>query len=176
MSWSSEHCMTLFRLQNFFTNTTSLKCGMYINFISFQEFRKHEIWEREHRNRGNGTCWEQKCPQCRATAFIDTTSFKTQFLLSQIPLNVPRWLHVNSHIFTMKSVSSEAARALVLGKCHFVLLTHHPTVHHFQHLHVASVLPLSLFFMTNQKTRGLKTGLFLPYDLKKKHKKHKTFQ
>lgn len=90
------------------------------------------------------------------------------FLLGQIPLKVPRWLHVNSHIFTVKSVSSEAARALVLGKGHFfVLLTHCPTVHRFQHLHVAAVLPLSSFFVTNQKIRGFKTGLFFPYDLKK---------
>lgn len=120
--------------------------------------------------------WEQKCPHCRAflshwpQRLLTPPRFKTGFLLSQIPLNVPRWLHVNSHIFTVKSVSSEAARALVLGKCHFfVLLTHYPTVHRFQHLHVAAVLPLSSFFVTNQKIRGFKTGLFFPYDLKKKH-------
>lgn len=118
--------------------------------------------------------WEQKCPHCRAflshwpQRLLTPPRFKTGFLLSQIPLNVPRWLHVNSHIFTVKSVSSEAARALVLGKCHFfVLLTHYPTVHRFQHLHVAAVLPLSSFFVTNQKIRGFKTGLFFPYDLKK---------
>lgn len=53
---------------------------MYINFISFQHFRKHQFWEREHRNRGRGT-WMgtemstlQGFSLTRATAFIDTTT------------------------------------------------------------------------------------------------------
>lgn len=55
---------------------------MYINFHSFQHFRKHQFWEREHGNRGNGT-WTgtemstlQGFSLTLATAFIDTTTLQ----------------------------------------------------------------------------------------------------
>lgn len=36
IGWGFEHCMTILRLQNLFTNTISLKRGMYTNFMSFR--------------------------------------------------------------------------------------------------------------------------------------------
>jgi len=46
VGWDFEHCMTILRLQNFFTNTILLKLGhTYINFVSFQYFKKRQFWD-----------------------------------------------------------------------------------------------------------------------------------
>lgn len=57
IGWSFEHCLTVLTLQNFFTNTISLKLGMYMNFISFQYLKKHYFWERGRKNSGRSGVW-----------------------------------------------------------------------------------------------------------------------
>ena len=46
IGWAFQHCMTKRRLQNSFTNTILLKLGAYINFLSLQDFKKHQFWDR----------------------------------------------------------------------------------------------------------------------------------
>lgn len=44
VGWDVEHCMTILRLQNFFTNTILLKPGTYIHTTtSFQYFKKTSV-------------------------------------------------------------------------------------------------------------------------------------
>lgn len=52
-------------------------------------------------------------------------------------------------------------------------MTHYPTGHCCQHLHVATILPLKFVPRDKPKDkRGFKTGLLFPYDLKKTTKKN----
>ena len=147
---SFEHCLTVLGLQNFFTNTISLKLGTYMNFISFQYLktlvlgaRTKEQWEKWRLVRS------RKAPNCKgfslslSRVFVGATTRENGVPCSQVPLKVPHWLHVNSRLYTVKSASSEAARVAVPDES-LLLCQRLPVglVRHFQHLRGASVLLL----------------------------------
>lgn len=122
IGWSSEHCVTLLRLQTFLYKYNFIKMWD-VHQLPFLSSTLENI-SSGRENTGTGAMApgrERKCPHCRAflshwpQRLLTPPRFKTGFLRRQIPLKVPRRLHVNSSIFTVKSVSSEAARALVLG-------------------------------------------------------------
>lgn len=47
VGWDFGRRRTVLRLQNFFTNTISLKPGTYIHELHFsQYFKKHQFWDR----------------------------------------------------------------------------------------------------------------------------------
>lgn len=91
IGWGFGHCMTILRLQNFFTNTIALKLGMYINFSTLKNISSGTNNKGILGERVSGQ--EQKCPQLQGVffrtghrAFIDTTTLENWvFLLVRFP-------------------------------------------------------------------------------------------